>query len=690
MSEQRYLLERVGPAAVVQLYADAFHTLSPRDRRLAWHLYEAALAGRDIYYDQRYEHALAMRDAIEALFQARASLEPATADAIARYTKLFWINSGPYEHITSRKFVLELTREQLLTALRTVMQSGPRSLAPGTVEGESEPYRPLASPEAFVEAHARDFLDESYRPMVTSKTPAQGEDILTASANNLYANVSSEDLWGFEEAYALNSRLVKDDTGRLREEVCRIGGRYGATLARVVAHLEAARAIAPPATAKALDALIRFYRTGEESDRRDYDIAWVQDADSAVDTINGFIEVYLDARGHKGAWEGIVFHENPEKTEHIRRIAGHAAWFERHMPYAAAYRRTDVVGVSARAIDVLVECGDAGPMTAIGINLPNDEAIREVYGSKSVSLANVTLAYEKSQPESLREEFCLTEEERERSRRWQALAGELTTSLHEVIGHGSGRMAPNVGSPQSVLREQYSALEETRSDLVALYFIADPVMVELGLLPAEHHADIVRAEYEGYARNALVQLRRVRKGTHLEEDHMRNRQAIVHWLMAHTSAIERRTREGRTYHVVVDVEAFREGVGRMLALVQRIKSEGRYDEAVALLEAHGIHFDPALRDEVVARVDRLDLPSYTGFVMPRLTPVLDEAGAITDVEVSYPLESRHPDAGVFRPLRDGRGGSAGPCTEVGRRRRTAGPGAQKVGPALRARPSARP
>jgi dipeptidyl-peptidase-3 len=627
MVEKRYLLERVGPAAVVQLYADAFATLSPQDQRLAWHLYEAALSGRDIYYDQRYEHALVMRDAIEALFEARAILDPAVADAVAQYAKLFWINSGPYEHLTSRKFVLEITREQLLGAMRAAVADGARL-----------PLGPCATPEAFVEAYARDFLDESYRPMVTSKTPADGRDILAASANNLYANVSSGDLDGFDEAYALNSRLVKDEDGHLREEVYRIGGRYGETIARIVGHLEAARAVAPAATAAALEALIRFYTTGEEDDRRAYDIAWVADTGSAVDTINGFIEVYLDARGHKGGWEGIVFHENPEKTGHIHRIAEHAAWFEAHMPYDAAYRRTDVVGVSARAIDVIVECGDAGPMTAIGINLPNDEAIREVYGSKSVSLANVTEAYEQSQPESLREEFCWSDEERERSRRWQALASELTTSLHEVIGHGSGRMAPHVGSPQAAMREQYSALEEARSDLVALYFIADPVMVELGLIAAEHHADVVRAEYEGYARNALVQLRRVRKGTHLEEDHMRNRQCIVHWLMAHTTAIECRTRDDRTFYVVVDVEAFHEGVGRMLRLVQRIKSEGQYDEAAALFETHGIHFAPALRDEVVARVDRLDLPSYTGFVMPRLTPVRDAAGAIVDVEVSYPLD----------------------------------------------------
>jgi dipeptidyl-peptidase III len=627
MNEKTYLLERVGPAAVVQLYADAFPELTLRDRELAWHLYEAALAGRDIYYDQRYVHALVMRDALEALFVHRAMLEADVAAALERYTKLFWINCGPYEHITSRKFVLELTRGQLQAALERVQASG--AVVPlGTHE----------TPAAFVEAHGPDFLDAAYRPMVTSKNPGPGEDILAASANNLYAGVTTGDLEGFTEAYALNSRLVKDADGDVREEVCRIGGRYGATLARIVSHLQAARAVAPEPTARAIDALIRFYQTGEEADRRAYDIAWVADADSPVDTINGFVEVYLDARGRKGAWEGIVFHENPEKTSHIRRIAQHAAWFEQQMPYGAAYRRTDVVGVSARAIDVLVECGDAGPMTAIGINLPNDEAIREVYGSKSVSLANVVEAYEQSQPEALREEFCWSADERERTRRWQALAGELTTSLHEVIGHGSGRMAAHVGSPQAALREQYSTLEETRSDLVALWFIADPVMVELGLIEGEHHADVVRAEYEGYARNALVQLRRVRQGTHLEEDHMRNRQAIVHWLFAHTAAIERRQRDGKTFHVVVDVDAFREGVGRMLALVQRIKSEGLYDEAVALFEAYGIHFDPSLRDEVVARVDRLDLPSYTGFVMPRLSPVRDATGAIKDVEVSYPVD----------------------------------------------------
>jgi len=628
MPERAWLVERVGPAAVVQLYADGVSRLSLRDKQLVWHLAQAALAGRDIYYDQRYEHALLMRAAIETLFVHRRLLAPSIADEVARYTRLFWINSGPYEHTTSRKFVLGLSRQQLVGALLAVVSAG--------VDVPLGPHRTAA---AFVHAHARDFLDASYRPMVTSKSPGPGEDILAASANNLYRGVTSAEVAHFPEAYALNSRLVKTSDGDLHEEVYRVGGRYGATITRIVGHLEQARDCAPAASARALDALIRFYQTGAEADRRAYDIAWVEDTQSAVDTINGFVEVYLDARGHKGAWEALVFYENPDKTGDIRRIAAHAPWFERHMPYDTCYRRTDVIGVSARAIDVVVECGDAGPMTAIGINLPNDESIREVHGSKSVSLANVIEAYERSQPDSLREEFCWSAEECERARRWQGLASELTTSLHEVIGHGSGRMAAHLGvSPQAVLEEQYSTLEETRSDLVALYFIADPVMVELGLIATEEHAAVVLAEYEGYARNALVQLRRVRQGSHLEEDHMRNRQAIVHWLMAHTSAIERCDRDQRTFYVVVDVTAFREGVGRMLALVQRIKSEGLRGEATTLFEAYGIHFDPALRDQVVARVDRLALPSYTGFLMPTLQARRDDRGTITDVEVSYPLD----------------------------------------------------
>ena len=309
------------------------------------------------------------------------------------------------------------------------------------------------------------------------------------------------------------------------------------------------------------------------------------------------------------------------------------------MPWDPRYRKQGVQGVTANAIDVVVESGESAPMTPVGINLPNDQAIREKYGSKSVSLSNVNEAYDKSTAPEFRREFAWTPEEAARAEKWSAFAGELTTDLHEVIGHGSGCVAERLnGAPQNFLKEQYSAIEESRADLVALYFVADPKLAELGILDAADQDEIVCAEYEGYTRNALVQLRRVREGTQIEEDHMRNRQMIVHWLMAHSSAIEVRQRDGKTYYVMVDQAAFREGVGRLLAEVQRIKAEGDYDAATQLFEAYGIHFDPVLRDEIVARVTRLNMPSYTGFVQPRLEAVHGQDGAITNVTISYPQD----------------------------------------------------
>jgi dipeptidyl-peptidase-3 len=340
----------------------------------------------------------------------------------------------------------------------------------------------------------------------------------------------------------------------------------------------------------------------------------------------------------KGAWEALVFHVNHEKTASLQRLAEAAPWFEARMPWDPRWRRSDVVGVSARAIDVLVETGEAGPTTAIGINLPNDQRIRETHGSKSVSLANISDAYERSQLPAYRLEFCWSPEEVARAEQWAAIASEAATAIHEVLGHGSGRVADHLrGQPQLALKEQYSAIEEARADLVALYFLPEPRIGEIGLVPAEKLPEVVLAEYEAYARNALVQLRRVREGTTIEEDHMRNRQLIVHWLIAHTTSIQVRRRDGKTFYVMTDPAAFREGCGRLLAEVQRIKSEGDYDSARALLERYGVHFDPALRDEIVARVDRLNLPSYTAFVQPRLAPVVDASGQIVDVRISYPL-----------------------------------------------------
>jgi len=627
VTERRYRLEQIDDAAVVQLYADGFEKLTPKERVLVWHLYRAALAGRDIYFDQRYRHNLAMRDILEEIVTHSGGLDPEIRDEITRYTKLFWINSGPYNNLTARKFVLRLSFDQLVAAAQSAARHGARF----SLDGH-------ASIASLIREFAPMFLDPDFDPLVTCKTPGAGRDILTASANNLYDGVSAADLAGFAERHPINSRVVKRDNV-IVEEVYRIGGRYDAEISGVVRHLRAALAHAPDSLAAALDALIRWYETGEESEREAFDIAWVQNRDSVVDTMNGFIEVYMDARGVKGAWEGVVYYVNQEKAAKIERLAESAQWFEDHLPIDPRYRKPDVQGISARAIEVVVETGDSGPVTPIGVNLPNDQRIREQYGSKSVSLSNVIEAYEQSTLDSFREEFCWSDVEHARAKEWGLFASELATEIHEVLGHGSGRMAEAVVvPPQEILKEQYSALEETRADLVALYFIADPHLADLGIVSAEHHAEIVRAEYEAYARNALLQLRRVREGTHLEEDHMRNRQTIVHWLMAHTSAVDARRRGNKTFYVMTDVQAFREGVGLLLAEVQRIKSEGDYAAAKELFESYGVHFDPELRDEIVARVDRLRLPSYTAFVMPKLEAVCDDAGTIVDVRISYPCD----------------------------------------------------
>ena len=626
-SDRQFLLERVDDAAVVQIYADGFERLLLREKTLIWHLYQAALAGRDIYYDQRYVHNLDMREVLEEILTHAADVDADALMEIQRYTKLFWINTGPFNNLTARKFVLNLPPSTFGAAARAAHASGAEF--------------PLRRGETVDDLLARlepAFFDPDVDAVVTNKTPPDGWDMLIASANNLYDGVSLDDLADFDERHPLNSRLVKRDEA-LVEDVYRVGGLYGEYLSDVVAHLQAAIPFATESMAASLAALVTWYQTGDAADQLAYDIAWVADRDSPVDTINGFTEVYMDARGVKGSWEALVFYVNPEKTESIRRLADNAQWFEDRMPWDPAYRKKGVRGITANAIDVVVETGESGPVTPIGINLPNDQSVREDYGSKSVSLSNVVEAYERSSPGAYRREFAWEEAEAARSEKWGRLAGELNTNMHEVIGHASGQLAEHLeGNPQAFLKEQYSALEESRADLVALYFIADPKLVELGIVPADDHLEIVQAQYEAYSRNAILQLRRIREGAQLEEDHMRNRQMIVHWLMDNTEAVDARTRDGKTYYVMTDHMKFRDGVGRLLGEVQRIKSEGDYEAAVELFEQYGIHFDPALRDEVLGRVELVDLPSYTGFVMPKLEPVHGADGEIADVLISYPLD----------------------------------------------------
>jgi dipeptidyl-peptidase-3 len=373
-----YLLERVDDAAVVQVYADGFRSLPLKDKILVWHLYQAALAGRDIFYDQRYGHNLDMRDVLEAIVDHAEAVDKDTRAEIERYTKLFWINTGPYNNLTARKFVLTCKPDAFAAAAHAAQKAGAKF-----------PTRAGESLDQLLKRLQPLFFDPNVDPQVTTKTPPPGKDILTASANNLYAGVTMKDVEHVHENHPLNSRLVKKN-GTLTEEVYKVGGRYGTQIAAIVDHLKAAIPFASEPMAKALNALIKYYATGEMRDRESYDIAWVQDKTSPVDTINGFIEVYLDARGIKGAWEGLVFYVNRDKTAAIQTLAANAQWFEDFMPWDQKYRKQGVHGITANAIDVVIETGDSGPVTPIGINLPNDQTVREQFGSKSVLLPTST------------------------------------------------------------------------------------------------------------------------------------------------------------------------------------------------------------------------------------------------------------------------------------------------------------
>ncbi len=622
-----HLLERVDNAAIAQIYADGFTSLTLPQKVLAYHLYEAALAGRPIYFDQRHRDANEMRRFLQQILIHPANVDRDTLAELTRYTKLFWLNSGPYEHLTARKFVLRCTPGALLAAARAAQANGARF--------------EMANEESLEVALTRltpMFFDPAFEPIVTNKNPPPGQDILTASANNLYAGgVSMADLIGFTERMPFNSKLGKVN-GTLVEYP--FNSLYFRAVDLIKKHLTTAASVAPPATARALKALVQWYTTGSAQDHTAYDIAWVQDAAAVVDTINAPTEVYLDPRGVKGAWEGAVFYVNRQKTDRIRTIAANAQWFEDHMPWDPKYRKPGVVGIAAAAVDVVVETGDAGPITAIGVNLPNDSAVREKYGSKSFNLANVNEAYDRSTPSTLRSEFVWSAEEAARAEKWGALSNDLITDMHEVIGHASGRLSPSLktANPVEVLGDLYGPLEEARAELVGLYFLADPKLAALGAFAAADQPAIVQAEYESLTRNALAQLRRVGSGAVIADDHMRSRQLIVAWMMANTRAAEVRQRDGKTYYVMADAKAFRDGVGRLLAEIQRIKAEGDAVAGRKIMTTYGTNVDAALRDQVVARAKALNPPTYTGFVQPKLAAVTGPDGAIVDVRISYPRD----------------------------------------------------
>ena len=631
-SSRKYLLERVEDVAIVQLYVDGFDRLSLREKALIYHLSNAAIAGRDIYIDQRYRFSLPLRQTMEGILTHADGVDAKTLGAIRNYMKLFWVNNGPHSSLTAQKNLLACKPAAFNTALKQAIGNGAKMPASGEAW------------DALLGDLQKVLFDPEFETHVTQKSPAEGVDILTASANNLYRNVTTKDIEGFEERYPLNSRLSKVD-GKLVEEVYRSGldhhvpaGMYAEQISDVVRHLNAAIPFATPEMGRALGALIHYYQTGEAADFYQYNIAWVADKAGTVDTINGFIEVYMDARGLKGSWESAVYFDDPIKMEMIQTFAQQAQWFEDNMPYDKKFRKENVKGITAKAIQVVMETGDSGPVTPIGINLPNDATIRQRYGSKSVSLSNVMEAYEKASTPSARAEFCYDEAEFKRADKWKSIAHTLEVNMHEVIGHASGQVNDGI-DPAVSIKEYYSALEEGRADLVALYFIGNPKLIELGLVKDETELkEMQLAAYEAYTRNVMTQLRRIKTGSTIEEDHMRNRQMIVTWLAANTNGINVEKRDGKTYFRVASAKAWHEGVAKLLNEVQRIKSEGDRSSAKHLMETYAININLDLREEVLRRYADLDQPAYTGFVQPELTAVRDGDGKITDVTVSYPLD----------------------------------------------------
>ena len=629
--ERRYLIEQAGSFAVTQFYADGFDRLTPRERLLAYHLAEAGIAGDPIYYDQIAPYGLELKRLLEGIWTHPVGIDAQTLEKIRRYTKQVWIQHGNYNSDSARKFLPDFTPAELQAASHRALKNG----ADFGVKTDAQLDALLARLEKPV-------FDANYKTFLTAKTPPPGQDVLTASGNNLYENVTREEAEEITEHYALNSRLVKRD-GRVIEEVWRAGtpdgtippGRYAEYLRRVIAHLEQAADVAEPAQADELHKLIRYYQTGEKSDWYAYCIAWVKSA-TTVDAINGFMEVYLDPLGAKGAYESIVSFVDTDQTKLMRAFADNAQYFENRAPWLDIYKKQNVHPPVANVITVISEAGEGGPISAAGINLPNEQDIRQQYGTKSVLLFNVSTAFAQATGEKSLREFSSTEEEIERGRKYYSESRKLMVAMHEVLGHGSGKVSDKLmGDPRIYLKEYYSTLEEARADLVALWDFADPKLTELGIADRE---ELMRAAYDAEARAALTLLYRYPHGEQIEEDHDRGTQMIVHYLMEKSSSIAPVTKDGKVYLRVIDYAKMHAGVGDLLAELMRIKAEGDYDAIRNLVGTYGVKLNPRWRDEVQERATRIGLPTRGAFLSPIVEPVHDSSGKIVDARLRYTLD----------------------------------------------------
>ena len=622
------LVDRVASTGFLQLEADSFKSLSPQQQAVAYWLSQASIAIHPIIFDQLSRFGLRQKRVLEMIVAHPQGVNPQSYARILAFTKLFWANRGNHNETTAQKFLPEFTFDELRDAGLVALQHGGKGFTPAEFTKEVGELKPS-------------LFDADFEPMVTAKAPRNGQDILQSSANNFYFGVTMADLKGFTERYPLNSRLAKIN-GRLDEQVYRAGtpdhkippGLYAEYLAKANFYLDKAADAADPQQAQVIRDLIRFYQTGDPKDWVRFGVDWVQNNEVA-DFDNGFIEVYRDARGAKGSSQSFVTVTDNRVNAMMVKIADNAQYFEDHAPWAPQYRKQGVKPPLAKAVEALIETGDFH-VTTVGDNLPNEDEIHEKYGSKSFLFTGSTRTFSRAEGFQSLEEFAASKEETDICKKYGDEAEDLLTALHEIIGHGSGKMNPKLtADPASYLKQYYSTLEEARADLMALWNIFDPKLQQLGLVSSP---DVGKAMYYASARVALTQLRRIPKGDTIEEDHERDRQLIVNYIRDKTGAIRYETRNGKAYVVITDFQKMRQGVGQLLAELMRIKAEGDFNAIKELVDKYGVHFDPSLRDQVAERYRKLGLPTYWSGINPELAPTKVVNGKISQIGISYPRD----------------------------------------------------
>jgi dipeptidyl-peptidase-3 len=625
------LVDRVGDTGFIQVRAESFRQLNPRQQQLTYWLTQAAIAIDPIIYDQVSRFGIRQKRLFEEIVAHPQGIDPRVMREITDFAKLFWANRGNHNDTTSQKFLPTFSFEELETAALAAQRNG----AMANAYADLPPLKTPAELQREVEELRASLFDPNFEPMTTAKSPEGGKDIIQASSNTFYEGVSLADLKNFHDTHPLNSRVVKGADGKLREEVYRAGtpdgrippGLYATFLKKTNECLAKAQQFADPRQAQVIGDLIRYYQTGDPQDWLKFGADWVQN-NEIVDFDNGFIEVYLDARNAKGSSQAFVSVNDQPVTNEMVKLGQAASYFEQKAPWAPQYKRKYFRPPVVKAIETVVETGDFHVNT-IGDNLPNENEIHEKYGTKNFIFTSSTRAFDKVQGSKVVEEFAATPAEVERQKKYGEQANDLHTALHEIIGHGSGKLSPRLrGGAEPYLKEYFSTLEEARADLMALWNIWDPKLKELGLVTNQE--EVAKTVYDQQTRVALTQLRTIRKGDTIEEDHARDRALIVNYIMDKTGAIRQIERNGKTYYQVVDYQRMRQGVGTLLAELMRIKAEGDYNAIKALVNKYAVHFNPALRDQVVARFKKLDLPTYWAGMNPKLTL------SGTKVEMSYP------------------------------------------------------